>query len=112
MSANVCIWLSPEDRAELEGWVADRNTPQKLVWRSRIVLLSAAGNGTMSIMRPQALRLDQIRGRNPRQRHPCAKCARTACFRESSVKSATLAFRKIVIIAIHLGELVWKRIWE
>jgi transposase len=51
MSANVCIWLSPEDRAELEGWVADRNTPQKLVWRSRIVLLSAAGNGTMSIMR-------------------------------------------------------------
>ena len=51
MSANVCIWLSPEDRAELEDWVADRNTPQKLVWRSRIVLLSAAGNGTMSIMR-------------------------------------------------------------
>ena len=49
MSANVCIWLSAEDRAELEGWVADR--PQKLVWRSRIVLLSAAGNGTMSIMR-------------------------------------------------------------
>jgi hypothetical protein len=51
MSANVCIWLSREDRAELEGWVADRNTPQKLVWRSRIVLLSAAGNGTMSITR-------------------------------------------------------------
>jgi transposase len=51
MSANVCIWLSPEDRAELESWVADRNTPQKLVWRSRIVLLSAAANGTMSIMR-------------------------------------------------------------
>src|SRR5580700_7474029 len=51
MSAEVCIWLSSEDQAELEGWVADRNTPQKLVWRSRIVLLSAAGNGTMSIMR-------------------------------------------------------------
>jgi transposase len=51
MSAEVCIWLSPADRAELEGLVADRNTPQKLVWRSRIVLLSAAGNGTMSIMR-------------------------------------------------------------
>ncbi len=39
------------DRAELEGWAADRNTPQKLVWRSRLVLLSAAGVGTMSIMR-------------------------------------------------------------
>ena len=51
MSANVSIWLSAEDRAELESWVADRNTPQKLVWRSRIVLLSATGNGTMSIMR-------------------------------------------------------------
>jgi transposase len=51
MSAEVCIWLSPADRAELEGLVADRNTPQKLVWRSRIVLLSAAGHGTMSIMR-------------------------------------------------------------
>ena len=37
MSANVSIWLSAEDRAELESWVADRNTPQKLVWRSRIV---------------------------------------------------------------------------
>jgi hypothetical protein len=26
--------------------------------------------------------------------------------------SAPLAFREIVIIAIHFGELVWKRIWE
>src|SRR6267378_5469187 len=51
MSAKECIWLSRTDRVELEGWVADRNTPQKLVWRSRIVLLSAAGVGTMSIMR-------------------------------------------------------------
>ena len=35
MSANVSIWLSAEDRAELESWVADRNTPQKLVWRHK-----------------------------------------------------------------------------
>jgi transposase len=39
------------DRAKLEGWVADRNTPQKLVWRARIVLLSAEGSGTMTIVR-------------------------------------------------------------
>jgi len=45
------IWLSPDDRAKLEGWVAGRNTPQKLVWRSRIVLLSADGAGTMAIVR-------------------------------------------------------------
>jgi transposase len=32
-----------EDRERLEKLVRDRNTPQKVVWRSRIVLLSAAG---------------------------------------------------------------------
>ncbi len=25
-----CIWLSPKDRARLEGWVAGRNTPKSL----------------------------------------------------------------------------------
>jgi len=39
------------DRAQLESWVADRNTPQKLVWRSRIVLLAADNAGTMAIVR-------------------------------------------------------------
>src|SRR5262249_14866634 len=39
------------DRATLEGWVADGNTPQKLVWRARIVLMSAGGAGTMAIVR-------------------------------------------------------------
>ena len=51
MKTQACIWLSPEDRATLEGWVADRNTPQKLVWRSRIVLLSAGRVGKMAIVR-------------------------------------------------------------
>ncbi len=51
MKTQACIWLSPEDRATLEGWVADRNTPQKLVWRARIVLMSAAREGTAAIMR-------------------------------------------------------------
>src|SRR5229473_5846967 len=51
MKTQACIWLSPEDQATLEGWVADRNTPQKLVWRSRIVLMSAAGAGKMAIVR-------------------------------------------------------------
>ena len=40
-----------EDRVRLERLIADRNTPRKVVWRSRIVLLSAAGYGTMEIMR-------------------------------------------------------------
>ena len=51
MKTGICIELSAGDRARLEGFVADRNTPQKLVWRSRIVLLTAAGVGTMSIVR-------------------------------------------------------------
>jgi transposase len=37
------IQQSREDRDRLEKLVRDRNTPQKVVWRSRIVLLSAAG---------------------------------------------------------------------
>ena len=45
------IQLSPEDRARLEGWVADRNTPQKLVWRARIVLMWAQGAGVTAIVR-------------------------------------------------------------
>jgi transposase len=43
------IRLSREDRVWLEKLVRDRNTPQKVVWRSRIVLLSAEG------MRPAAI---------------------------------------------------------
>jgi transposase len=45
------IALSPEDRAQLEGWVSGRNTPQKLVWRGRIVLMWADGAGVTSIVR-------------------------------------------------------------
>jgi transposase len=46
-----CIWLAPADRAMLEGWVSRRNTPQKVVWRARIVLLSADRVGVMAIGR-------------------------------------------------------------
>jgi transposase len=51
MASESCIWLSPEDRAALEGWVAGRNTPQKLVWRARIVLMWAEGAGVTAIVR-------------------------------------------------------------
>ena len=46
-----CLWLSPADRATLERWVSQRNTPQKLVWRAQIVLLSADRTGVMAITR-------------------------------------------------------------
>ena len=51
MKAEFCTWLSPSDRVDLAGWVADRNTPQKLVWRARIVLMWADGAGVTAIVR-------------------------------------------------------------
>jgi len=45
------ITLSAGDRSCLEAVVTDRNSPQKHVWRARIVLLAAAGLGTAAIMR-------------------------------------------------------------
>ena len=51
IKTEACIWLSPADRARLEEWVSGRNTPQKLVWRARIVLLSAERTGVMAITR-------------------------------------------------------------
>jgi transposase len=45
------IVLHVKDRAELERIVADGNTPQKIVKRARIVLMTADGRGVMAIMR-------------------------------------------------------------
>ena len=46
-----CIRLSAADRATLNGLVSGRNTPQKVVWRSRIVLLLADRLGVMAVAR-------------------------------------------------------------
>jgi hypothetical protein len=37
------ISISTADRERLERLVRDRNTPQKVVWRARIVLLASDG---------------------------------------------------------------------
>src|SRR5712672_668122 len=37
------IWINAADRDTLERLVRDRNTPQKVVWRARIVLLASDG---------------------------------------------------------------------
>ena len=50
MTTESHVRLSPEDKVELEGWVAGRNTPQKLVWRARIVLMWAQGAGGAAIV--------------------------------------------------------------
>src|SRR5215217_3315398 len=51
MRTGVEVRLGPRDRELLEAIIASRNSPQKHVWRSRIVLLSADGIGTMEIQR-------------------------------------------------------------
>lgn len=50
MRARNTIDLNAADRTRLETNAADRNSPQKHVWRSRIVLLTAAGLNTTEVM--------------------------------------------------------------
>jgi len=48
---DICLYLSPADRAKLEAIVADRNSQRKCCWRAGIVLATADGLGTSAIMR-------------------------------------------------------------
>jgi transposase len=51
MRTGISLTVTADDHRRLEALVADRNTPQKHVWRARIVLLTAAGAGTNAVMR-------------------------------------------------------------
>jgi len=51
MRTGISITVKPSDRERLRAILQDRNTPQKHVWRARIVLLTAEGLGTNEIMR-------------------------------------------------------------
>ena len=48
---DICIYVSPANRARLEAIIADRNSSSKAVWRAEIVLATADGLGTNAIMR-------------------------------------------------------------
>ena len=50
MKERTHIVLSAADRAELKAVIANRNSPQKHVWRAKIVLLTADRHGTAEIM--------------------------------------------------------------
>ncbi len=49
--SDICLYLGPADRAELQALLSNRNTPRKLVWRADIVLVTADGRGTVEITR-------------------------------------------------------------
>ncbi|MGZ9092906.1 MAG: IS630 family transposase [Rhodoplanes sp.] len=54
MREGIVVEVTTGDRVRLQAVVADRNSPQKHVWRVRIVLLTADGHGTGEIMRRTA----------------------------------------------------------
>jgi len=49
--SDICLYLGPADRAELQALLTNRNTARKLAWRAGIVLATADGEGTVEIMR-------------------------------------------------------------
>ncbi len=51
MREGITVEVSAADRARLRAVVADRNSPQKHVWRAEIILATAGGLGTSEIMR-------------------------------------------------------------
>src|SRR3954469_18772465 len=51
MRKGITVEVSAADRTRLAAVVADRNSPQKHVWRARIIPATAEGLGTNAIMR-------------------------------------------------------------
>jgi hypothetical protein len=51
MRTGIIVEVSAADRRQLAAIAAERNSPQKHVWRAQIVLLTAQGCGTAEIMR-------------------------------------------------------------
>ena len=51
MREGISIEVSASDRERLAAVMVDRNSPQKHVWRARIILATAEGCGTAEIMR-------------------------------------------------------------
>ena len=51
MRNGIVIKVTRSDRRRLQALINDRNAPQKHVWRAEIVVLTADGVGTNTIMR-------------------------------------------------------------
>jgi transposase len=51
MRNGISITVTAEDRVRLDTIIRNRNSPQKHVWRARIVVLTADGEGTTAITR-------------------------------------------------------------
>jgi hypothetical protein len=51
MRKGISIEVTAADRARLLSIIRDGNSPQKHVWRARIIVLTADGAGTTAVMR-------------------------------------------------------------
>jgi len=51
MRKGITFTVSASDQKRLERIIKDPKSPQKHVWRSRIIVFSSAGHGTHEIMR-------------------------------------------------------------
>jgi len=60
MRKGIEVRFEAGDRERLEAVIGSGNSPQKHVWRARIVLLSAAGVGTMAIQRDRQSQADDL----------------------------------------------------
>ena len=61
MRQRIAVDVSPSDRRRLEAIVADRNSPQKRVWRAKVALAAADGHGTTAIGRRAGLSRPSVR---------------------------------------------------
>jgi hypothetical protein len=58
---DICLYLGPADRAELQALLSNRNTPRKLAWRAGIVLATADGHGTFRLIKDRHANLKSWR---------------------------------------------------
>jgi hypothetical protein len=75
MRQGISITVDAAARARLAAIVADRNRPQKHVWRARIILLTADGVGTSGIERMENLIVARAAYRAACERWPSASIA-------------------------------------
>jgi hypothetical protein len=70
--------LERKARLQLQQLITDGNTPQKIVKRARIILMTAAGHGVMAIMREVgvSIHMDRRRQNHSRQAPPSQKSSR------------------------------------
>src|SRR5882672_7205967 len=80
MRTGIIVDVNSADRARLEGIVAARNSPQKHVWRARIVLLTATASAPTRSCGALAGAVHARRRRRvvARQDAPVAGCAAAA----------------------------------